>query len=109
MAAGRVNVPLGTIQALWSTGSLTGWSDGELLARFLAGRDAVAEAAFAALVRRHGPMVLNVCRQLLDDHHAVEDAFQATFFVLARKARSVRHPELLGRWLHGVAVRAARK
>src|SRR5579883_3066932 len=109
MTAGRVSPLLGSIEALFGAGSLTGWSDGELLARFSAGRDPLAEAAFAALVHRHGPMVLKVCRELLGDHHAVEDAFQATFLVLARKARTVRRPESLGRWLHGVAVRAARK
>ncbi len=67
------------------------------------------EAAFAALVARHGPMVLNVCRQLLGDRHHAEDAFQAVFLVLARKARSIREPELLGNWLYGVALRTARK
>jgi RNA polymerase sigma factor (sigma-70 family) len=109
MTAGRSESPLSSFHVLWGAGSFTGWSDTELLARFLAGRDPIAEAAFAALVRRHGPMVLRVCRQVLGDAQVAEDAFQATFVVLARKARSVRHPEALGRWLHGVAVRAARK
>ncbi len=67
------------------------------------------EAAFAALVARHGPMVLHVCRQLLGDRHHAEDAFQAVFLVLARKARSIRDPDLLGNWLYGVALRTARK
>ena len=67
------------------------------------------EAAFAALVARHGPMVLGVCRQLLGDHQHAEDAFQAVFLVLARKARSIRDPDLLGNWLYGVALRTARK
>ncbi len=66
------------------------------------------EAAFAAMVARHGPMVLGVCRQILDDHHLAEDAFQAVFLVLARKARSIRDPDLLGNWLYGVALRTAR-
>ena len=75
-----------------------------LLERFVATGDA---AAFAALVQRHGPMVMGVCRRLLHDAHEAEDAFQATFLVLVYKARSVGRPELLGPWLHGVAYRTA--
>ena len=84
-------------------------SDGQLLGRFIADRDESAEAAFAALVRRHGPMVLRVCGQILGDRHGAEDAFQATFLVLARKSGSIRRPELLGNWLYGVALRTARE
>jgi RNA polymerase sigma factor (sigma-70 family) len=86
-----------------------GQSDGQLLARFAAQRDEPAEAAFTILVRRHGPMVLRVCEQILGDRHAAEDAFQVTFLVLARRARAIRQPELLGHWLHGVALRTARE
>jgi RNA polymerase sigma factor (sigma-70 family) len=81
-------------------------SDRLLLQRFAARHD---EAAFAALVERHGPMVLAVCRRVLRDAHEAEDACQATFLVLARKAGSVRQPELLGNWLYGVANRVARR
>src|SRR5262249_11396384 len=79
-------------------------ADQELLQRFATAQD---QAAFAALVRRHGPMVLGVCRRLLGAAHEAEDAFQATFLVLVHKARSLGRPELLGPWLHGVAHRTA--
>jgi len=81
-----------------------GLSDRQLLARFVAARD---ETAFAALVRRHGPMVLGACRRVLRDYHDAEDAWQATFLVLARKAASLAVGESLGCWLYGVAYRAA--
>ena len=79
--------------------------DGDLADRYLLERFVTAQdqAAFAALVQRHGPMVLGVCRRLLHDAHEAEDAFQATFLVLVHKARSISRPELLGPWLHGVA------
>lgn len=78
-----------------------------LLARFLAGRGEVAESAFATIVERHGPMVLRVCRILLGDAHEAEDAAQATFLALARRAGSLRNPERLANWLYGVAHRTA--
>src|SRR5207244_220533 len=81
-------------------------TDGELLARFAADRDG---DAFAALVARHGPMVLGVCRRILGDAHAAEDAFQSTFLMLSRYARSLRRPAALPAWLHAVAVRSARR
>jgi RNA polymerase sigma factor (sigma-70 family) len=80
--------------------------DPQLLGQFLRRGD---EGAFATLVRRHGPMVLAVCRRLLSDPHDAEDAFQATFLVLVRKASSVGRPERLGNWLYGVAYRVALK
>lgn len=90
-------------------GTLAGVGDGQLLARFTADRDDLAEVAFAALVHRHGPMVLRVCRQVAGDPHTAEDAFQAAFLILARRARSIGRPELLGNWLYGVALRTARE
>jgi RNA polymerase sigma factor (sigma-70 family) len=81
-------------------------SDRQLLERYTGRRD---EAAFAALVRRHGAVVLGVCRRVLRDVHTAEDAFQATFLVLARKAASIGRPEALGPWLHGVAARISLK
>jgi RNA polymerase sigma factor (sigma-70 family) len=81
-------------------------SDGALLERFAAWQD---EVAFEALVRRHGPMILRLCRRLLHHWQDAEDVFQATFLVLARKARSIRKRESISSWLHGVAYRLAAK
>src|ERR1700758_3045027 len=75
-----------------------GLSDHELLAQFVGAQD---EAAFTVLVERHGPMVLGVCRRALGNAHDAEDAFQATFLVLARKAGSLTRPGLLANWLYG--------
>ena len=81
-------------------------SDAELLGSFTARRD---EAAFAELVRRHGPMVLRLCRRLLGEAHAAEDCFQATFLALARRAGSIRRPAAVAAWLYGVAYRVSLK
>src|SRR5690242_8948129 len=80
-------------------------SDAHLLDRFATQRD---ESAFAELVRRHGSMVLGVGRSVLNDAHAAEDVFQATFLVLAKKASTVRKQDSVGSWLYGVAYRIAR-
>src|SRR5438067_579163 len=80
--------------------------DRRLLAAVAAGTD---DAAFAALLDRYGPLVWSVCRRLLACPQDAEDAFQATFLVLARQAGSVRNPENLAAWLYGVAYRVALK
>jgi RNA polymerase sigma-70 factor (ECF subfamily) len=97
------------IGALFRDGCAIGTTDEQLLERFVSQGGAAAENAFEALVQRHGPMVLGVCRNSLHDLHDAEDAFQATFLILARKASSLREPALLAPWLHGVARRAAQK
>lgn len=81
-------------------------SDGQLLGEFVDRRDGVA---FATLLRRHGPMVMGVCRRLLQNHHDAEDAFQATFLVLARRAVTICPRNMLANWLFGVARQTARK
>ena len=88
----------------FNQGTISGLSEGNLLERFVSHRD---EAAFSALVARHGPMVLGVCRRLLRDESDVDDAFQATFLVLVRRAGAIRRRELVGHWLFGVAHRVA--
>src|SRR5215813_8941134 len=90
------------VQQLRSTallGTKTALTDGELLDAFLRRRE---EAALEALVWRHAPMVWGVCRRVLGDHHDAEDAFQASFLVLVRKATSVVPREMLANWLYGV-------
>src|SRR5215472_17106697 len=83
-----------------------GLTDGQALEDFISGRD---QAALAALVRRHGPMVWGVCRRVLRNHHDAEDAFQATFVVLVRKAASIVPRERVANWLYGVAHQTALK
>lgn len=105
--AGRGAGPLGQIHRLWQLGTVAGMTDAQLLARFGARQEDGAELAFEALMERHGPMVFRICRGILGDEHAAEDAFQATFLVLARTARSLWVRDSLGSWLHGVAHRIA--
>lgn len=95
------------LSLLFGLGATAEITDGQLLERFAAGGGAMVELAFAALVERHGPMVLRACRSVLRDDDAAEDAFQATFLALLRSGRSLWVRDSLGPWLHRVAVRAA--
>src|SRR5262245_15266711 len=92
------------INRLFADGVVAGLSDAQLLERFLAQGDS---GAFEALVPRHGPMVLSVCRAILRDPHDVEDAFQATFLVLVKNGGTIRRRDALAGWLHRVAYRVA--
>jgi RNA polymerase sigma factor (sigma-70 family) len=103
VATAQTNPLLRLVRRL-TTGTLAELPDARLLERFVAGRD---QAAFAALVRRHGPVVLGVCQRVLGDAPDADDAFQTTFLVLARKAASLGRPALVGNWLYGVAYRTA--
>ncbi|HEV3189789.1 MAG TPA: sigma-70 family RNA polymerase sigma factor, partial [Polyangiaceae bacterium] len=107
MTTCRRGTILTDIGILFELGVVSHLSDGELLERFVTRSGEPAERAFAVLIERHGPMVLRVCRNILSDQHEVEDAFQATFLVLLRKAGSIRKRASCGSWLHGVALRAA--
>ncbi len=104
MASVRLGAALRQIHGLFEAGTVAGLTDGQLLDRFLACRD---ESAFAALVMRHGPMVLGVCHAVLHGAAEVEDAFQATFLVLIRKAGTIRGRDAIGGWLYRVAHRVA--
>jgi RNA polymerase sigma factor (sigma-70 family) len=97
------------LQSLFEFGVVCDSSDRQLLDRFLAADHVEAEAAFTTLVERHGPMVLQICRQVLDDSHDAQDAFQATFLVFLHRARSIRKRDSLASWLFGVAMRVARR
>ena len=102
MAISSMQTALGQLGQLFTAGSFVGLSDGQLLERFLCSRD---EDAFAMLVERHAPMVMAVCRRSLKDPGEVDDAFQATFLILARRPGSVRGRDSFGEWLYGVARR----
>jgi RNA polymerase sigma factor (sigma-70 family) len=98
---------LRNVQTLFDAGTIGNLTDGQLLERFTSRYGEAAQLAFAVLVQRHGPMVLRTCRSILRDPHAAEDAFQATFLVLVRRARSLWVRDSLGAWLHQVAYRTA--
>jgi RNA polymerase sigma factor (sigma-70 family) len=107
MTGAKSREVLRNLSTLFHCGTAGSQSDEDLLEQFVCSDKDAAEAAFAVLVARHGAMVLGVCRRILGNRHAAEDAFQATFFVLARKALGIARREQLGCWLHGVARRAA--
>jgi RNA polymerase sigma factor (sigma-70 family) len=96
------------VHSLFHLGAMGAWADSRLITHFLSGQ-AGAEVAFRVLLHRHGPMVLTACRRVLGDAHAAEDAFQATFLVLVKKAGSIQSRESLTGWLYGVALRVSRK
>src|SRR5262245_35398927 len=106
MATGQLSNALRHIRRLLGGPGGSDWNDRELLAHFADHGDG---NAFATLVRRHGAIVLGVCRRILDNEHDAEDAFQATFLVLARKARSVHWRESVANWLYEVAYRTAQR
>ena len=107
MASNLSGAAFRSIRALFTAGTVGGLTDGQLLERFTNRDGDGAELAFASLVERHGPMVLRVCRTVLRDAHEAEDAFQATFLILALKAGSIRGRDSLTAWLYSVAYNVA--
>jgi hypothetical protein len=101
MRNGQLDNVLRHIRSLAAAQQTRKLPDRELLERFVTDHD---EAAFAAIVQRHGPLVVGVCRRILRTKHHAEDACQATFLVLARKAAAIRKRESLASWLYGVAL-----
>jgi zinc protease len=104
MATGHRGAVIEGVRRVFTAGPVAALREGQLVDRLLRSGD---EAAFEAIVQRHGPMVLGVCRRILDDPHDVDDAFQATFLVLIQNARAIRDRGVLSTWLHGVARRVA--
>jgi polysaccharide biosynthesis/export protein len=104
MAIGAGRAASRYLEAIFEVGAVGLKSDGELLELSQTRGD---EIAFEVLVQRHGPAVLRACRKVLRDEHDAEDAFQATFLILARRAGSVRNRDAVGSWLRGVAARVA--
>jgi DNA-directed RNA polymerase specialized sigma24 family protein len=107
MASNRSGPDFRSIRALFNEGSVAELTDRQLLERFTARDGDGAEVAFASLVDRHGPMVLRACRTVLRDREEADDAFQATFFILAIKAGSIRDRDSLASWLYSVAYNVA--
>jgi RNA polymerase sigma factor (sigma-70 family) len=104
MSTSQLNEVIRRLRSAVLRPDVAGLPDGDLLKRYVQRRD---ELAFEALVRRHGPMVMGVCRRVLHHSHDAEDAFQATFLVLVRRASTLRSPSMVGNWLYGVAYRTA--
>lgn len=107
MASEQGGTLLRSVRTLFGAGTVGELTDAQLLERFLSGHDGQAEMAFEALVTRHGSMVLDVCRNVLRDAHDAQDAFQATFLILARRAKTIRRRDSVASWLFGVARRVA--
>jgi RNA polymerase sigma factor (sigma-70 family) len=107
MRNGSKTAVLQSVDTLFHLGRAGEWSDAELLDHFVSRSGKTRDAAFRVLLDRHGPMVLDVCRNVLQNAHDAEDAFQATFLILARRARSIRRRRSVGSWLFGVARRVA--
>jgi hypothetical protein len=101
MAAGQMSRVIKHLRSVMVKQDAAGMTDGDLLKRHVQERD---PAAFEALVRRHGPMVMGVCRRVLHNFHDAEDAFQATFLVLVRKASTIRSPGMVANWLYGFPI-----
>src|SRR4051794_36406999 len=100
---------LNQLQILTTIGAAGDVPDARLLRPSLARPEAISRASLAALVERHGPMVLRACRHVLGDSHDAQDAFQAAFLVLARRAGSLGEGDSVAGWLHGVALRVAKR
>ncbi len=110
MTAKQAQPAMRSLSDLFRSGSVTGLGDGALLESFAARldeNDQAADVAFRTLLERHGPMVMRICRAVVGDRHEAEDAFQATFLVLARRAGSIRQRHSVASWLFGTAMRVS--
>ena len=107
MAANSSDRVIRQVNRVFNLGAVGMTPDAQLLDWFVSRGDESAEAAFEELMIRHGPMVLGVCRRVLQDAHDAQDAFQAVFLVLANRARSIRQKGSVASWLFGVAHRVA--